>query len=679
MRYPSGFTINNVYSSIGTLTSVSHNQTSTKVFELPTYNQRGQMTSFKLGNGKTSTISYNNIGMPTNYSTPNVQDYDLSFNLTKGLLEYRRDNLKNKMEVFSYDAVNRLTSSTVQSTNSPESSLPIEIAYSGNGNIVSKSDIGDYTYDNSKIHAVVDVDNSSQEIPSFTQDIVYTSFDRVERISENNKVLNFTYDPELNRIKTQLLTSGSVTETKYFIGNYEKIITTSGTKEIHYIPTPNGVDAAYVIENGVGTFNYLYKDHLGSIVSVTNSTGTVVHEQNFDAWGKRRGVHWGGDAVPNPAYSWVRGFTGHEHLDDFGLINMNNRLYDPILGRMCAVDNFVQSPYFSQNYNRYSYVYNNPLSYTDPNGEFASVLWQVGWTIGGTIGNLMTGTPKPFLTALNNSRSSMKLINDASNTTFYSNSSTSITGSINYFGLGVSLNISQSIGDNYTVGASVGYGLLSGLFGSAFIGYNDGHTSFGLSGGIGQNYKAWSGNFAVDGFGLSYGRTYYGDAPGPTGESHKQIVGDVGVLFPGGSLHHQNDFSPMGDGGDRFRTAGISLQIGKYILGTTIITNSQKENGTIDFDGRNLAGQLNTSYKEERHGAWKNGQVYSSPLWLGISQGNFTSRIGYSHPLIQDKIQNNLHRNGPGFSRTNYFNKYDHFEKGMYFYSGYNNPFSLFE
>ncbi|NCU35628.1 RHS repeat-associated core domain-containing protein, partial [Candidatus Falkowbacteria bacterium] len=62
-------------------------------------------------------------------------------------------------------------------------------------------------------------------------------------------------------------------------------------------------------------------------------------------------------------------YTGHEHLDEFGLINMNGRMYDPLLGRMLSPDNFVQAPDNSQNFNRYSYAMNNPLVYTDPDGE----------------------------------------------------------------------------------------------------------------------------------------------------------------------------------------------------------------------------------------------------------------------------------------------------------------------
>ena len=56
-------------------------------------------------------------------------------------------------------------------------------------------------------------------------------------------------------------------------------------------------------------------------------------------------------------------------LNDFDIINMNGRLYNPVLGRFLSPDNLVQMPGNAQRYNRYSYCLNNPLKYTDPSGE----------------------------------------------------------------------------------------------------------------------------------------------------------------------------------------------------------------------------------------------------------------------------------------------------------------------
>jgi RHS repeat-associated protein len=90
-----------------------------------------------------------------------------------------------------------------------------------------------------------------------------------------------------------------------------------------------------------------------------------VFAATYDAWGKR--------TVTNNTFAFHRGFTGHEHLPEFDLINMNGRLYDPTIGRFLSCDPYVQMPDFSQNFNRYSYCLNNPLKFTDPSGELFGI------------------------------------------------------------------------------------------------------------------------------------------------------------------------------------------------------------------------------------------------------------------------------------------------------------------
>ncbi len=97
---------------------------------------------------------------------------------------------------------------------------------------------------------------------------------------------------------------------------------------------------------------------------------------SFDAFGARRKTNWAGEltqAETDTLLSEIgigtsRGYTGHEHLDRTGLIHMNGRVYDPTLGRFLSADPIVQAPYFSQSYNRYTYVWNNPLGMNDPSG-----------------------------------------------------------------------------------------------------------------------------------------------------------------------------------------------------------------------------------------------------------------------------------------------------------------------
>jgi RHS repeat-associated protein len=124
--------------------------------------------------------------------------------------------------------------------------------------------------------------------------------------------------------------------------------------------------------NGTDTMYFTETDHLGSIIGLLRTDGTVREQYSYDPWGRRRNpVDWSYNNVPT-TFLIDRGFTGHEHLDKFGLINMNGRIYDPVLGRFLSADPVIQSPYSSQSFNGYSYCFNNPLKYIDPSGYSAS-------------------------------------------------------------------------------------------------------------------------------------------------------------------------------------------------------------------------------------------------------------------------------------------------------------------
>ncbi|MEM9687566.1 MAG: RHS repeat-associated core domain-containing protein, partial [Bacteroidota bacterium] len=120
---------------------------------------------------------------------------------------------------------------------------------------------------------------------------------------------------------------------------------------------------------------------------ITNQDSEVLEKRHFDPWGNITHVQNGNEAsLPKGGIEGGlvldRGYTGHEHLQGVELIHMNGRLYDPKLHRFLAPDNYVQDPYNTQNFNRYGYVYNNPLLYTDPSGEVA---WFVPILIGAAV------------------------------------------------------------------------------------------------------------------------------------------------------------------------------------------------------------------------------------------------------------------------------------------------------
>jgi len=104
-------------------------------------------------------------------------------------------------------------------------------------------------------------------------------------------------------------------------------------------------------------------------VSETKALVERIPISEADREGRRRNpAGWSYDLTSQPELFAGRGFTSHEHLPWFNLVNMNGRLYDPAVGRFISPDPYVQMPDQTQNLNRYTYCLNNPLLYVDYNG-----------------------------------------------------------------------------------------------------------------------------------------------------------------------------------------------------------------------------------------------------------------------------------------------------------------------
>ena len=279
--------------------------------------------------------------------------------------------MRNLQETFTYDNQNRLTGvrlGTVQTGTS---------AYDGYGRMTAKTADGQAVFSNAvysttaKPHAMDAAETLSGVFPSQQQNISYTCFDKVSQIMQGNKSLNYTYGYDHQRIFMEEHIGANV-RTKRYVGNCEYVTETSGNtttqKWLTYLTGPTGVYAVVVTENNANTIHYILKDNLGSWATITNGNGAVEESLSYDAWGNLRNPNtWTGDFSGTPMFD--RGYTGHEHLYNFGLINMNGRMYDPVMSSFFSVDQYVQSPSNSQNFNRYAYCLNNPLRYVDPSGE----------------------------------------------------------------------------------------------------------------------------------------------------------------------------------------------------------------------------------------------------------------------------------------------------------------------
>lgn len=310
-----------------------------------------------------------------------LQNLTYNFNAATGNLTSRYNAVNGLTENFTYDNLHRLTNFGGKA-----------VTYDNNGNIVTKGDIGSFVYDTSgKPYAVSEVRLNNYSISVGTQDVSHCSFDRPSTITGNGYTANFTYNGNCDRVKMQMLHDNSTTLTRYYLGGcYELDIKPSGTTEKLYLGGDYYDAPVVMIKQGSSSSFYnILRDHLGSITHVVVGSGTVKQRLSYDAWGRLRNPSTNTLYTPSnePELFLGRGYCGHEHLTGLGLINMNARLYDPLLGRFLSPDPYVQAPDHSQSFNRYSYCMNNPLKYVDEDGEF---WWIIAAAVVGGVINVVS-------------------------------------------------------------------------------------------------------------------------------------------------------------------------------------------------------------------------------------------------------------------------------------------------
>lgn len=364
---------------------------STVVWQLDSTNALGQPTQATTGN-IVRRYSFTPYGMPTGRTFGPYRTLSYVFDSAKGNLSSRDDTLGDT-ETFQYDTLGRLVTCSACSGGS----------YDTYGNIkaidgIASMQYGDTAHPYDLTSATFSPVNPLAGIPLT---VSTTCFDRASHIARGGYGADFTYDGEGDRVRMQVTDSTGTLPvtilTRYYLGErYEIDVNPSGTTERFYLDgTPYSAPMAMVRAGSSGpwTLYNIGRDYLGSVTDVVSADGTYEEHYNYTPWGlmldPETGVTYGPDHAPDEVLG--RGFTGHEPLSWFGLINMNARLYDPTVGRFLSPDPFIQAPDDTRNYNRYSYGLNNPLKYTDESGEFlvSTMLIVAGVTAGVfAVGNL---------------------------------------------------------------------------------------------------------------------------------------------------------------------------------------------------------------------------------------------------------------------------------------------------
>lgn len=194
--------------------------------------------------------------------------------------------------------------------------------------------------------------------------ITWNSFNKPAKISGPRGSSLLKYGPELQLVQSIETGEGGDNTTTYVNPVFEVVSRSTGTEFRHNLMA-GGETVAVLRKDAKGALptHYLHRDHLDSIVAITDDQGKIVDRRHYDAFGKERhGVVTPGSTEVLTPLLKNHGFTGHKQLASVDLVHMGGRVYNPAIGRFLSADPFVQSPLFSQSYNRYSYVLNNPLS-----------------------------------------------------------------------------------------------------------------------------------------------------------------------------------------------------------------------------------------------------------------------------------------------------------------------------
>lgn len=413
--FPSGLRITNSYTTLGYLRQVIDARTGGALWTASAMDAEGRVTQQTYGNGVVTTTGYypGTGRLNTTQAGPGnaVQFLGHSYD-NAGKLTSRVDLFTGVNASYQYDEISRVTSETRSGAGLPSAQV-IAWTYDAIGNISTRTEAGTtnvYNYNTSgagstRPHAVANVSGlvNGYAVPRYDYDangnlnggagrgVSWFSFNKVQTVASGPVSLNYLYDADQERAKETYILNGALQRSTVYLNPaagaglyYEDESGVAGIKKKHFITAAGGTVAVIVCtavpctSTANTSTQYWHKDHLGSVSVVTNAAGAVVERLAYEPFGKRRNSNGvtdtNGTLTPT---STDRGYTGHEHMAEVGMINMNGRIYDPGLGRFVSADPIIQSASNLQSYNRYSYIWNNPLNGTDPSGYKA--FWKQNW------------------------------------------------------------------------------------------------------------------------------------------------------------------------------------------------------------------------------------------------------------------------------------------------------------
>ncbi len=385
-----------------------------------------------------SNIDYNAVSLPTTVAyangavTTNIYDsqelYRLRTKVTVAngqnvqALTYTYDPVGNILQIvdasttltakttdYTYDDLHRLltatiTNSAAENVDGPDNGNQVQtFSYDAIGNILTKSDVGSYSYDGASgvanfanPHAVTSTpinwfsyDNNGNMIeanawtPNDYKAFTWDYNNRLISATAGASTSNYTYDASGQRVKSITPSGTTVSVTNEFT------VTPDGTEK-HVFLGDTAIATISTANESLSIYN-IHADHLTGSNVITDHDENIDELTDYYAFGTMRIDEQNGE------HAEKRKFTGHEYDVDTGLTYAGARYYDAALGRWLSQDpvflsamdpesvqeatQMTQDNYFGspQTMNAYTYVANNPLKYKDYKGEFLDTVVDIGF------------------------------------------------------------------------------------------------------------------------------------------------------------------------------------------------------------------------------------------------------------------------------------------------------------
>jgi RHS repeat-associated protein len=281
-----------------------------------------------------------------------------------GNIQQIQNSLANETANYTYDALNRLD--TISSTYGENDTLSYDAS---TGNLASK-DGQAYIYPASgRVHGVTSAGNkgsyaydangnmATRTISGTVYNLAYDQANAMVGYSGGSVNASFVYDGDGNRVKG--VVNGTTT---YYVSDLYEV---TGAKVTKYYAEGDTKVALRVSGSGNPDENglfYLLTDHLGG-TNVILKDGVSSSEMRYKAWGETRFT-----SGLMPGLTPVQ-YTGQRAETQLGILYYKARWYDPYLNRWIQPDSIIPDPYAPQDWDRYSYVRNNPVNFNDPSGH----------------------------------------------------------------------------------------------------------------------------------------------------------------------------------------------------------------------------------------------------------------------------------------------------------------------